>query len=306
MPCSPLSARESPVTSGVVAGADLWAMRLRNHVKKFAAFLLFSICSAAFAQELESFPGSKAAESDWADGDSFPVVLPDDREIVLRLYYVDCNETSANTETDQRRVRYQSSYFGIDDHRVTLEFGREAAAKVKEWLSQPFTVHTAFAAAPGRSAKPRTYGFVTLADGRDLGEVLVESGLARSYGVRRATPQGRAVEEAKAKLDDLELSAAIGRTGIWSRTDPARLVRLRGERREEEIQLQEAFGVGAGEPVDINTATVDEIMQLPGVGTVLAERIVDGRPYADVEDLRKVPGVGDKLFERIKGSVVAP
>jgi competence protein ComEA len=275
-------------------------------MKRLVAFLLIAISSAAFGQELQKFEGCGLVEAEWADGDSFPVRLPDGKEIVLRLYYVDCNETSANTETDQRRVRYQSSYFGIDDHRVTLEFGREAAAEVKEWLSQPFTVHTAFASAPGRSAKPRTYGFVTLSDGRDLGEVLVESGLARSYGVRRATPQGRPVEEAKAKLDDLELSAAIGRTGIWSRTDPTRLVRLRGERREEEIQLQEAFGIGAGEPVDINTATVDEIMRLPGVGTVLAERIVDGRPYADVEDLRRVPGVGDKLFERIKDALVTP
>jgi competence protein ComEA len=296
---------ELPVTFGG-GGAVRGVLAERARMKNFLIVLLLTWTALASAQQLESFPGSKLAESDWADGDSFPVVLSDGREMVLRLYYVDCNETSANTETDQRRVRYQSSYFGIDDHRVTLEFGRQAAAEVKEWLSQPFTVHTAFAAAPGRSAKPRTYGFVTLSDGRDLGEVLVENGLARSYGVRRATPQGRPVEEAKAKLDDLELAAAIARTGVWSRTDPARLVRLRGERREEEIQLQEAFGLGSGEPIDLNTASVDEIMQLPGVGTVLAERIVDGRPYADVEDLRGVTGVGDKLFERIKDSVAVP
>lgn len=275
-------------------------------MKNFLIVLLLTWTALASAQQLESFPGSKLAESDWADGDSFPVVLPDGREIVLRLYYVDCNETSANTETDQRRVRYQTSYFGIDDHRVTLGFGCEAAVKVKKWLSQPFTVHTAFASAPGRSAKPRTYGFVTLSDGRDLGEVLVGEGLARSYGVRRSTPQGNSVDEAKAKLDDLELAAAIGRTGIWSRTDPARLVRLRGERREEEIRLEEAFGARPGELIDLNSASVDELMQLPGVGTVLAERIVEGRPYADVEDLRRVPGVGDKLFERIKDTVAVP
>jgi competence ComEA-like helix-hairpin-helix protein len=275
-------------------------------MKNFAIVLLLTWTALAPAQELESFPGSKVAESDWADGDSFPVVLPDGREIVLRIYYVDCNETSALTETDQRRVRYQSSYFGIDDHRVTLGFGREAASKVREWLAQPFTVHTAFASAPGRSAKPRTYGFVTLSDGRDLGEVLVGEGLARSYGVRRATPQGDSVEEAKAKLDDLELAAAIGRTGIWSGTDPARLVRLRGDRREEEIRLQEAFGTRSGEPIDLNTASVNEIMQLPGVGTVLAERIVERRPYDSVDALRQVPGVGDKLFESIKDTVAVP
>jgi competence protein ComEA len=137
-------------------------------MKRLVAFLLLAVVSAAFGQELQKSEGCRVVDSDWADGDSFPVKLPDGREIVLRLYYVDCNETSATTETDQRRVRDQSSYFGIDDHQVTLASGRRAAEEVNKLLAKPFTVHTAFAAAPGRSAKPRTYGFVTLSDGRDL------------------------------------------------------------------------------------------------------------------------------------------
>ncbi|MFM7376345.1 MAG: ComEA family DNA-binding protein, partial [Chthoniobacterales bacterium] len=106
---------------------------------------------------------------------------------------------------------------------------------------------------------------------------------------------------------DLELGAAIARRGIWSKTDPQRLVTLREDRREEERELQEAFGSGGGEPIDPNTATVDEIMLLPGVGEVLAERIVEGRPYKSVDDLRRVPGVGDKVFARLKDSLqIAP
>ena len=276
-------------------------------MKRLVAFLLFSSASAAFAQELQKFEGCRLVEAGWADGDSFSVALPDGKEIVLRLYYVDCNETAAATETDQRRVRDQSSYFGVDDHQVTLESGRQAAEEVKKLLSKPFTVHTAFASAPGRSAKPRTYGFVTLSDGRDLGEVLVGEGLARSYGVRRNTPDGLNTEAAEAKMDDLELGAAIARRGIWAKTDPQRLVALREDRRAEDRQLREAFGTSAGEPIDPNTATVDEIMLLPGVGEVLAERIVEGRPYKSVADLRRVPGVGEKVFARIEDSLqIAP
>ena len=96
-------------------------------MKRLVAFLLLAVVSAAFGQELQKFEGCRVVDSDWADGDSFPVKLPGGREIVLRLYYVDCNETSATTETDQRRVRDQSSYFGIDDHQVTLASGRRAA-----------------------------------------------------------------------------------------------------------------------------------------------------------------------------------
>jgi DNA uptake protein ComE-like DNA-binding protein len=164
-------------------------------------------------------------------------------------------------------------------------------------------VQTAFATAPGRSAKPRTYGFITLSDGRDLGEVLVAEGLARSYGVRRNTPDGLNAEAAEAKMDDLELGAAIARRGIWSKTDPQRMVTLRDDRRKEERELQEAFGTNAGQPIDPNTATVDEIMLLPGVGEVLAERIVEGRPYKTIDDLRRVPGVGDKVFAKLKESL---
>jgi DNA uptake protein ComE-like DNA-binding protein len=276
-------------------------------MKRFAALLFLSLLCGASAQELQKFEGCRLVEAGWADGDSFSVVLPDRKEIVLRLYYVDCNETAATTETDQRRVRDQSSYFGVDDHQVTLESGRQAAEEVKKLLAKPFTVHTAFASAPGRSAKPRTYGFVTLSDGRDLGEVLVGEGLARSYGVRRNTPDGLNTEAAEAKVDDLELGAAIARRGIWAKTDPQRLVALREDRRAEDRQLREAFGTSAGEPIDPNTATVDEIMLLPGVGEVLAERIVEGRPYKSVEELRRVPGVGEKVFARIEDSLqIAP
>jgi competence ComEA-like helix-hairpin-helix protein len=200
-------------------------------------------------------------------------------------------------------VRDQSSYFGIDDHQVTLEFGRRAADEVKKLLAKSFTVQTAFATAPGRSAKPRTYGFITLSDGRDLGEVLIAEGLARSYGVRRNTPTGLNAEAAEAKMDDLELGAAIARRGIWSKTDAQRLVTLREDRRVEERELQEAFGTAGGQPIDPNTATVDEIMLLPGIGETLAERIVEGRPYKTIDDLRRVPGVGDKVFAKLRDSL---
>jgi DNA uptake protein ComE-like DNA-binding protein len=276
-------------------------------MKRLVAFLLFAIASVAFGQELQKFEKCSLVEAGWADGDSFPVKLPNGKEIVLRLYYVDCNEVAAATETDQRRVRDQSSYFGIDDHQITLEFGCRAADQVKKLLAKPFTVQTAFATAPGRSAKPRTYGFITLSDGRDLGEVLVGEGLARSYGVRRNTPSGLTAEAAQAKMDDLELGAAIARRGIWAKTDPQRLVALREQRRVEDRQLRDAFGTAAGEAIDPNTATVDEIMLLPGVGEVLAERIVEGRPYKSVDDLRRVPGVGEKVFAQIQDSLqIAP
>jgi competence protein ComEA len=55
--------------------------------------------------------------------------------------------------------------------------------------------------------------------------------------------------------------------------------------------------------VNLNTATVDDLDTLPGVGPVMAGRIVDWRTqngrFASVDQLREVSGIGDRTFERL-------
>ena len=60
--------------------------------------------------------------------------------------------------------------------------------------------------------------------------------------------------------------------------------------------------VSAAEPVNINTATAEEIAAvIKGIGPKKAEAIVTYRqqhgPFQAVDDLKKVPGVGDKIVE---------
>lgn len=60
----------------------------------------------------------------------------------------------------------------------------------------------------------------------------------------------------------------------------------------------------AAKPVDLNTATEQELQTLPGIGPALAKRIVEFRQengeFSRVEDLLKVKGIGEKSFEKLK------
>jgi len=73
-----------------------------------------------------------------------------------------------------------------------------------------------------------------------------------------------------------------------------------------------AAGAGAATavaPVDLNTADAAELDRLPGIGPVLAGRIVAHRsthgPFRSPADLLAVPGIGPRLWERLRPLVRA-
>lgn len=76
----------------------------------------------------------------------------------------------------------------------------------------------------------------------------------------------------------------------------------------EQIMLgQSATSADSGK-ISLSSATAVELEQLPGVGQVLAQRIVQHRvdhgPFRSVDDVNEVSGVGDSLMEQIRPLVI--
>lgn len=142
--------------------------------------------------------------------------------------------------------------------------------------------------------------------------------LDRLPGVGPAT--ARAIVEARERgiafrtPEDLEVVRGLGPRSVERLRDvldfPALPSRSAGARRGgSDVRGPARAGVsegarGAEGLVDLNRASAHDLAGLPGVGPVLAERIVAERrrrPFDDLDDLVRVQGVGQATVERLRG-----
>lgn len=94
-----------------------------------------------------------------------------------------------------------------------------------------------------------------------------------------------------------------------NRSDRANLPILEAaqvEEIEEQVSLEAAFYKDG--KLLMNQADESKLTELPGIGPVLARRILEDRtihgPYRGMEDLKRVKGIGAKKIEALRGKVV--
>ena len=76
------------------------------------AILMFGGLLPSYAAELQRFTNAKLINNSANDGDSF-FVESAGKSFHVRLYFVDCAETSVSSKSDAQRVREQMRYFGL-------------------------------------------------------------------------------------------------------------------------------------------------------------------------------------------------
>ncbi len=126
--------------------------------------------------------------------------------------------------------------------------------------------------------------------------VVLIAGLLGIGAVYRTFLQPRVELEAaqlQLLLDSLvQTQSTLAVAGAQQQDTPGDTQRLRPRRKAEPT-----------EPVNINTASKAELMTLPGVGEVIAERILEYRRakrFETPEELMEVKGIGPKKFERLR------
>jgi endonuclease YncB( thermonuclease family) len=193
--------------------------------------IVIGLCAgaAAWGSEWKTYEGVQWIDSQYYDGDSFWLRVPEARgRWEIRLYGVDCPETDARYP---ERLAEQRAAFGLDSDEAVLAWGERCREFVKRVMwGRELRLHVTVPKEKTRRGEgqgQRYFGIVEVRDKsgewRRLDSWLAEEGMARSFGQVAAWPltvvERDGKEEARQlfrrDLDRLEARARKAGAGIW-------------------------------------------------------------------------------------------
>jgi len=73
---------------------------------------------------------------------------------------------------------------------------------------------------------------------------------------------------------------------------------------DEEIENHKLYTIGYIDKININTASLSDLQKLNNIGSVRAQKIVDGRPYTKISELLTNGIVGSDLYESLENHIM--
>lgn len=231
--------------------------------------------------------------------------------------YADAYGVLPGPETPVTRVRWRPSARTVLVAALALALVAGAVA-LRAWATRPGEPVTLPVPVPAATSAPATATPPGPASPTSAAQVVVDvAGAVAHPGVVRL-PVGARVVDAIAAVGGAASDAELARLNLARVLEDGEqvLVPRPGDEPGGTSPAAGAgpsgagpVGAGAGTSaglVDLNRADAAELETLPGIGPVLAERIVEhraGHPFTSVEDLDDVSGIGSALLDRLRDRV---
>lgn len=127
-------------------------------------------------------------------------------------------------------------------------------------------------------------------------------GAVRSPGVYKLK-DGDRVNDAIIMAGGLLDNAFTKNINKARKLDDGEKIYILTEKEAEEVKDIEKGSTSSNNLININTADLNDLVSLPGIGDVYGQRIIEYRKskkFNSVDDIKNIEGIGDKTFEKIK------